>query len=535
MLQIIKQRLNALPDRRVTMELARIFSRILPNGENNAVTAFATGGQTNATALREDVSFHEVTTCATAADSVRLPPAVVGAYHFVKNSGAAALQVYGAGTDTIDSVATGTGVSQAPKEGNFYYCVTAGNYISLSGDTSGSAFTSLTGLAATFPITGLAAAQGGSVTLTGGASSTSLNAGGVAALLGGAGGATGAGGAVTATGAAGGATSGTGGAVTLTGGAGTAGNSAGGAANFTSGAGQGSAASGVVTIASGLGGLTGASGAINVTSGAGGATSGVSGAITVASGTTTSGASGAVTIGSGNATGGIPGTTTVQAGAAQTAATAGGAIAVTAGAGNTSGAGGAITITSGAAGSTGVAGAIGIAVGAAVAGNGSAITLTGGNGAGGTASGGNINLIPGTAVSTGVPGEVQVNSAAGFMECGWYQNLAASVPVSGTSYTVFMANRAYRVKAASVICSSTATVPTADVTKDTGTTAPGSGSTVLTGVMTFSGTANTRVAGTLVATVATLTLAAGDRLAVKWAGTVGAITGAMVSILVVPV
>ncbi len=94
---------------------------------------------------------------------------------------------------------------------------------------------SLTGTAATLPITGLAAAQGGTATVTGGASSTSGNAGGAAATVGGAGGLTGAGGAASLTGGAGGATSGAGGAAAVTGGAG-GGTGAGGAASLTGGA-----------------------------------------------------------------------------------------------------------------------------------------------------------------------------------------------------------------------------------------------------------------------------------------------------------
>lgn len=225
----------------------------------------------------------------------------------------------------------------------------------------------------------------------------------------------------------------------------------------------------------------------------------------------------------------------VTGGASSTSANAGGAVSLVGGAPGLTGVGGAVSITSGAGGATsGAAGAITIAVGAATSGNGSAITITGGNGAGGTSSGGNINLVPGTAVSTGTPGEVQINGVSGFFEATWQQYLGASVPVTGTSYNFFMANRAYRVKAASIICSSTSTVPTVDITHDTGTNAPGAGTSVLTGVMTMSATANTRVVGTLSATVATLTLAAGDRLAHKWGGTVGSITGALVSVLLEP-
>lgn len=200
------------------------------------------------------------------------------------------------------------------------------------------------------------------------------------------------------------------------------------------------------------------------------------------------------------------------------AASAGGTLALAGGAGSGT-TGGNVTITGG----------------TATSGAGSTVTVTAGSGAGGTNAGGDVNLVPGAAVSTGTPGEVKINSARGFFDACWQQYLPASVPVTGTSYTFFMANRAYRVVAASIINSSTSTVPTVDVTKDTGTTAPGAGSTVLTGVMTFSATANTRVTGTIIGTVATTNLAAGDRLATKWAGTVGAITGAMVCVTLVPI
>ena len=118
------------------------------------------------------------------------------------------------------------------------------------GDLTGTvvAFTpvSITATVTPFPIAGLAATQGGSVTVTGGASSTSANAGGAVSLAGGRGGATGVGGAVNLTGAAGGATSGAGGAVNITGGAGTAGNANGGALILTGGAKQGSGIDGTI-------------------------------------------------------------------------------------------------------------------------------------------------------------------------------------------------------------------------------------------------------------------------------------------------
>lgn len=93
-------------------------------------------------------------------------------------------------------------------------------------------------------VTGLAAAQGGALTVKGGTSSTAGNAGGAAALLGGTPGATGVGGAATVTAGAGGATSGAGGVATQAGGAGTNGNANGGNAVMTGGAANGSGIAG---------------------------------------------------------------------------------------------------------------------------------------------------------------------------------------------------------------------------------------------------------------------------------------------------
>lgn len=87
---------------------------------NIGVTAFAGGGQTNATAL--DYGINTVTTVATAADSVKLPVAVAGATVFVRNVAANATTVYGSGIDTINGVATATGVSQAATSGIWYVC-----------------------------------------------------------------------------------------------------------------------------------------------------------------------------------------------------------------------------------------------------------------------------------------------------------------------------------------------------------------------------------------------------------------------------
>jgi len=108
--------------------------------------------------------------------------------------------------------------------------------------------TSITGTASTFPVAGLQAAQGGSLAVAGGVSTTAANAGGAVSLTGGRAGAEGVGGAASVVGGIGGSTSGTGGAVSLAGGAGTAGNANGGAASVLGGLKHGSGTNGVVNV-----------------------------------------------------------------------------------------------------------------------------------------------------------------------------------------------------------------------------------------------------------------------------------------------
>ena len=79
----------------------------------NNITARA--GGTRAAAVPLVAAFNRISTCATAADSVSLPPATGGQEVTVINSGAAASQVFAApGTnDTINAVVAATGISLA--------------------------------------------------------------------------------------------------------------------------------------------------------------------------------------------------------------------------------------------------------------------------------------------------------------------------------------------------------------------------------------------------------------------------------------
>jgi hypothetical protein len=79
----------------------------------SALTARAGGGRPNATKVTAAVN--RITVCATAADSVSIPPAVGGQVIYVVNNGASACQVFAdpSTSDTINGIAAATGVSLA--------------------------------------------------------------------------------------------------------------------------------------------------------------------------------------------------------------------------------------------------------------------------------------------------------------------------------------------------------------------------------------------------------------------------------------
>jgi len=209
----------------------------------------------------------------------------------------------------------------------------------------------------------------------------------------------------------------------------------------------------------------------------------------------------------------------------------GGAVNITAGAaGATSGTGGAVNITSGAgSATTGAAGAIAITAGSATSANGASVTITAGSGAGGTNSGGNINLVPGAAVSTGTPGEVRVNGDANLLLANWQYSSNAL----GTG-TIFIAPRACLLKMAKIVWGTASSSWTLDLVKCTGTQTGATGTTISTAGINTGGTASTVNTWGLKSTVATLTLAAGDRIAINGTGTVGALAACNITLGLTP-
>src|SRR5258708_214890 len=82
-------------------------------------------GTTQATAFQTTGQTIHVGTAA-ASSGILLPPAVVGLEVLVVNKGANGVQVYGNGTDTIDDVATATGVTQMINSNVIYICTASG-------------------------------------------------------------------------------------------------------------------------------------------------------------------------------------------------------------------------------------------------------------------------------------------------------------------------------------------------------------------------------------------------------------------------
>jgi hypothetical protein len=93
-------------------------------GTQDGVVAKAGGGQTNAFALT--ATMNRIATVATAGDSVKLPPAKAGLMLLLVNHGANPMQVFGTEGDTINDVASATGVSQMQNSSVFYVCFTEG-------------------------------------------------------------------------------------------------------------------------------------------------------------------------------------------------------------------------------------------------------------------------------------------------------------------------------------------------------------------------------------------------------------------------
>lgn len=113
---------NAAPGFGQAFTFSGLFNEFAANGLTAA-------GTTQANALATTTQTTRLTTVA-AGTGILLPPSAAGLEVMVINHGANAVMVYGAGTDTIDDIATATGVSQMQNSLVIYTCANAGSWYS---------------------------------------------------------------------------------------------------------------------------------------------------------------------------------------------------------------------------------------------------------------------------------------------------------------------------------------------------------------------------------------------------------------------
>jgi len=102
---------------------------------------------------------------------------------------------------------------------------------------------------------------------------------------------------------------------------------------------------------------------------------------------------------------------------------------------------------------------------------------------------------------------------------------------AATDRVFFVATQACTVVAISEVHAVAAGgASTLQVTKDTGTNAPGAGTDLLSAAFDLNATANTVQTGALTATAADLTLAAGNRLAIDFANAIQSTAGLCVTV-----
>lgn len=96
----------------LTATLGALFGAANTYASVTSITAFATGGQASATALTGETN--EITVCATAGDSVKLPVAALGKRVTVINSASLAADVFGQTGAAIDGGSANAAVRLAP-------------------------------------------------------------------------------------------------------------------------------------------------------------------------------------------------------------------------------------------------------------------------------------------------------------------------------------------------------------------------------------------------------------------------------------
>lgn len=161
------------------------------------------------------------------------------------------------------------------------------------------------------------------------------------------------------------------------------------------------------------------------------------------------------------------------------------------------------------------------------------VSLTGGAATGllGAGNGGSADMSFGAGNASGVPGTITFQANPNII----FPTYQFTGTPAATDAVFFVATRPMVVKSVSQVHSVAAGgTSTLTVIKDTGTAAPGAGTVIQTGSFNLNATANTVQSGTLAAAAATLTMAAGDRLSVKFANSIQSSAGIVVTVGLMP-
>lgn len=94
----------------------------------NLLVAHAGGTKAAALVLASGVAIFRFVTVATTGDSALMPAAKAGTIVCVRNDGASTMNLYGKGTDTINSVATATAYTLASDVSAIFFCGVDGDW-----------------------------------------------------------------------------------------------------------------------------------------------------------------------------------------------------------------------------------------------------------------------------------------------------------------------------------------------------------------------------------------------------------------------
>lgn len=134
-----------------------------------------------------------------------------------------------------------------------------------------------------------------------------------------------------------------------------------------------------------------------------------------------------------------------------------------------------------------------------------------------------------------IDGELAVSNGTNWTYPGRFDVTATGLTADAAFFVANSPCEVVAIREVHSVAGSDSGAVTLNVTKETGTTAPGAGTTVMTGTLNMKGTANTVQTATLTATAANKKLAAGNRLSLNFTGTTTDLAGVVVTVTLRPI